>query len=240
MEKFCHISEHSQHWDINVIGMIFHGICDFKSNLWFPNTEVNTIDFTANQWLVTIPFSPNPNSMLWIYLQYCQGKIIKGLCLSYDLWSFEFMIGKSWVVIEALVAHQAQALPRTQPLPWGPLSPSLTFMLNNVDPKSHGGWYFNKARYIASYLAVWQCVEWVKNGRGGWVSQWCGWRWWQWCGWCWCGWWGCVTMCEVSEGWKGVSGGWNLGDESVWTNIYLCRRAHHTSSTSVSLWNNML
>ena len=126
--------------------------------------------------------------------------------------------------------------PTQDPAP--PLRPSLsslTFMLNNVDPKSHGGWYFNIARYIASYLAVWQCVEWVKDGRGGWVNQWCGWRWWQWCGW-----WDCVTICEVSEGWKGVSGGWNLGDESVWTNIYLCRRPHHTSSTSVSLWNNML
>ena len=37
-----------------------------------------------------------------------------------------------------------------------------------------------------------------------------------------------VTMCEVSEGCE--------GDESVWTNIYLSRRAHHTSS--LSLWNN--
>ena len=34
---------------------------------------------------------------------------------------------------------------------------------------------------------------------------------------------------------KWVKGG--KGDESVWTNIYLSRRAHHTSS--LSLWNNV-
>ena len=34
---------------------------------------------------------------------------------------------------------------------------------------------------------------------------------------------------------KWVKGGGREGDESVWTNIYLCRRAHHTSSHPLSL-----